>query len=908
MTNWKEEIRRRLATLKLEPAREIEIVDELSQHLEDRNIELLASGSTAEEARHAVLSELSQSDLLARELLRVEQSIAQDPVVLGGARRKNMIGDFMQDLRYAMRILRTNLGFAAIAVLTLSLGIGANTAIFSVVNAVLLRPLPFYEPDRLATFWASSPERKLGKMQMTDRLFVFLREHNQTLENLAGYNGGNGFNLIGKGEPARLNGTVVTYGFFELLGNKPLYGRAFLAEEDRPGGANVAILSYELWQRQFGGDPKIVGKSLNLNNIPTEVVGIMPDKADFPEHTELWVPLGLNPDGPNESWYIDPIARLKPGLTTADAEREMAGLWNQYERVRNSQQSESRSWIKVKPLTQLVVGEVKTPLLVLLGAVGLVLLIACANVANLLLARATARNREIAVRCCLGASRWRIIKQLLTESLLLSLIGSGIGLLLALAGVQTFKGLVSSDVARIEQLDMTGVQLPRLEEIQINPTVLGFTFGVALLTGLLFGLVPALRAARVNLQDAIKEAARGSASRSTRRMNDLFVIGQLALSLVLLVGAALLLESSKKLLSVDPGFQAADVWTGRVDLPESKYPDDAHVRSFYTRLLESVEHLPGVRAAGVCQRLPFFGGGDGNAFSAEGLEPSPSEPLLDAWYRDVSPGYFEAMGIAMLSGRTFQETDSETSPLVAIVDETLARRFWPGEDAVGKRIRLGRSSWKTPLMTVVGVVGSVKHRSLDEDSRYYVYWPVSQDVRSSMYLVLRTDRHPEAVTSAVIDRLSALDPELPLFEVLTMDKAVSYSLTARRLTSNLLAGFAITALVLAMIGIYGVTSLNVNNRTREFGIRLALGARRRDVLSLVIGQAMRLALVGTAVGLISALWLTGFLKSLLFNVQPFDPLIFTAVAVILIAVAFVACYLPARRATRVDPMVALRCE
>ena len=907
MIDWKEEIRSRLVGLKLEPAREIEIIEELSQHLEDRYRELLNGGSTEGKARGAVLAELSQCDLFARELHRVEHGVTQEPVVLG-ARRMHMIGDLWQDLRYAMRMLRKNPGFTAIAVLTLALGIGANTAIFSVVNAVLLRPLPFHEPDRLATFWASSPEERLRKLQWTDRLFAFLNEHTQTFEKLAGYNGGNGFNLTGKGEPGRLNGTVVTYGFFELLGKKPLYGRAFLPQEDRPGANNVAILSYQLWESQFGGDLEIVGKSLNLNNVPTEVVGIMPPKFDFPEHTELWVPLGLNPNGPNESWYIDPIARLKPGVTTADAEREMAGLWNEYERLRNSPQSESRSWIIVRPLTQLVVGEVKTPLLILLGAVGLVLLIACANIANLLLARATARSHEIAVRCCLGASRWRIIKQLLTESLLLSLIGSGIGLLLAFAGVQAFKGLAPGDAARIEQLDMTGVQLPRLEEVQVDPTVMGFTLGVALLTGLLFGLIPALRAARVNLHEAIKEAGRGSASRSTRRVNDAFVIGQLALSLVLLVGAALLLESFKNLLSVDPGFRAGNVWTGRVDLPTNKYPDDAQVRSFYGRLLESVEHLPGVRAAGLCQRLPFFGGGDGNMFSAEGLEPSPSEPLLQAWFRNVSPGYFDAMGIPLLSGRTFLESDTDTSPLVAIVDETLARRFWPGEDPVGKRIRLGRAAWKTPLTTVVGVVASVKHRSLDEDSSYYVYWPVSQDVCSSMYVVLRTESHPEAITSAVINRLAALDPELPLFEVLTMDKAVAYSVTARRLTNNLLAGFAITALLLAMIGIYGVTSLNVSSRTHEFGIRLALGARRVDVLRLVIGQAMRLALGGTAVGLVSALWLTSFLKSLLFNVKPIDPLIFTAVALILIAVAFVACYLPAHRATRVDPMMALRCE
>jgi len=815
---------------------------------------------------------------------------------------------FIQDLRYGVRMLAKNPGVTFIAVIALALGIGANTAIFSVVNAVLLRPLPFQAPDRLATFWASSPDEKPRRMQWPDRLFAFLREHNQTLETLAGYNGGNGFNLTGRGEPERLNCTVVTYGFFELLGKEPLHGRAFLPQEDRPGANSVAILSYRLWQRQFGGDAEIVGKSLNLNNVPTEIVGIMPAKFDFPDRTELWVPLGLNPDGPNESWNIDPIARLKPGVTMAQATQEMAGLWNDYARMRNSPEA-ARPWIIVTPLAQLVVGEVRTPLLVLLAAVGLVLLIACANIANLLLARAAARSREIAVRCCLGASRWRIIKQLLTESLLLSMMGSAMGLVLAMAGVRAFKGFGPGDRAsRLEQLDMSGVQLPRLEEVHVDPTVMVFTLAVAVLTGVLFGLAPALQASRVNLHEAIKDTARGSASRSTRRLNDVFVVGQLALSLVLLVGAALLLESFKNLLSVDPGFRASNVWTGRVDLPTNNYPDDARVRGFYGRLLESVEHLPGVQVAGLCQRLPFFGGGDGNTFSAEGREPPPNEPLLQAWYRDVSPGYFEAMGIPILSGRTFSGADTDTSPLVAVVDETLARRFWPGENPIGKRIRLGRAAWKTSLMTVVGVVASVKHRSLDEDYSYYVYWPVSQDVRSSMYVVIRTESHPEAITSAVVNQLSALDPELPLFEVLTMDRAVDYSLTAKRLTNNLLAGFAITAMLLAMIGIYGVMSLSVNSRTREFGIRLALGAGRFDILRLIIGQGMRLAIGGTAVGLIGALWLTSFLKSLLFNVNPVDPLIFTAVALILIAVAFLACYLPARRATKVDPMVALRYE
>ena len=907
MPNWKEEIKRRLANLKLGPARETEIVEELSQHLEDRYADLLANGATEQEAYRTALVELRESDLLTRELEEVERQVKREPAVFGATRSKITEGA-LQDLRYGARTLARSPGFTAIAVVTLALGIGANTTIFSVVNGVLLRPLPFAEPDRLATFWVSSPQEGMRKMEWTDHLFAFLRERSQTFEKLAAYDGGNGFNLTGKGEPVRLNGTVVTYGFFELLKQLPLKGRTFFPEEDKPENNSFAILSYGLWQQRFAGDPEIIGQSINLNNTPTEIVGVMPPGFEFPEHTELWVPVGLNPDGPNESWYIDPIARLKPGLTTADAEREMVALWQEYATLRHWSQGQSRSSIFVRPLMQLVTGEVRTPLLVLLGAVGLVLLIACANIANLLLARATARTREIAVRCCLGASRSRIIRQLLTESLLLSIIGSVAGLLLAFTGVRAFKHLSTAEALRIEQLDLTGVQLPRIAEVRVDPIVLTFTLAVALLTGVLFGLAPALQAARVNLHEAIKDGARSSASRSSRRVNDAFVIGQFALSLVLLVGAALLLESFKKLASVDPGFRAENVWTGRVDLPTNKYADDAAIRRFYSGLLARVESLPGVRAAGLCQRLPFFGGGDGNVFSAEGREPPDSDPLLNAWFRDVTPRYFEAMSIPLLAGRTFLETDTVKSPLVAIVDEKLARQFWPGEDAIGKHIRLGRKSWGTPPMTIVGVVASVKHRSLDEDSNYYVYWPVSQDVRSSMYLVIRTVTTPEAMTSSVVSEVQGLDPELPVFEVFTMEKAVAYSLTAKRLTNILLAVFAVTALLLATVGIYGVMALNVSSRTQELGIRLALGARPVDVLRLVLNQGVRLVLIGVSIGVGGALWLTRFIQTLLFNVKPTDPLIITAAAIVLSVVALVACFVPARRATKVDPMVALRCE
>ena len=809
-----------------------------------------------------------------------------------------------QDLRYSVRMLMKRPGFALIAVITLALGMGANTAIFSVVNAVLVRPLPYPEPDRLMTFWVTSSGEGLRKMEWTEGLVAHFRERTQAFENIAAYDGGSGFNLTGRGEPRRLSGTTVTHDFFRVLRQNPLHGRTFLPQEDTRGNSNVTILSYDLWRRQFGSDPAIVGQSLILNNVPTVVTGIMPAGFDFPNGTDLWVPVGLDPQDFNQ-WYIEPIGRLKPGVTMANAQREIDALWNGIARERNYPSSGPDFILSVTPLMQLVVGRARTPLLVLLGAVALVLLIACANVANLLLAKATARRREIAVRCCLGASPWRIVRQLLAESMLLSLIGCGVGVLLALWGVEGFKRLAATDASRIEQLDLLAVPLPRIEQVQVNLKMLVFSVAVAVLTGLLFGLAPALRASRSSLNEAMKEGGPTSASVSSQRLNNAFVIAQVAISLVLLVGTGLLLRSFRNLLSVDPGFRPENVWVGRLDLPTNRYKNDTEVRRFYGQLLERVHLLPGIRTAGLCQRLPFFGGGDGNVFAAEGHELRPDKQAPTIWWRDVSTGYFAAMGIPILQGRPFQESDTDTSPRVAIVDEKLAHTFWPSEDPIGKRIHF---AWGGDWMTVVGVAASVKHASLDEDSRPYVYWPVSQDVRSSMYLVLRTSGAPEGLTAAVRSQLSTLDAELPLFEVTTMERAVARSLSTRRFTNLLVACFGATALMLAMIGLYGVMALNVSSRTNEFGIRLALGAQASDVVKLVMGRAVRLTLTGVVIGSLASLALMRLMRNLLFGIGATDPLTFGAAVVLLIAVALVACWAPVRRAAKVDPLMALRYE
>ena len=801
-----------------------------------------------------------------------------------------------------MRMLLRKPGFFAIAVITLGLGIGVNTAIFSVVNSVLFKPLPLQDPDRLATFWLSAPGKGLGEVNVPQGLFAYYRDRCHSFESMAAYDTGSA-SLTGRGEPERLSCANVTFEYFSVLGRAPFLGRAFLPQEDTPHNNNVVILSYDLWQRRFGGETTILEKSINLNNQSFVVVGVMPPDFDYPHpaersefpHIEMWVPLGL--DRENISyWNYSVVGRLSSGVTTADAQREIAGLSDDFFREHNfPKEGDVGTIAVVVPLTQRITGGVRTQLLMLFGAVGFVLLIACSNIANLLLVRATSRSREIAIRSCLGASRLRIVSQLMIESLLLAVIGASVGLFLAVWGVEGIKTL-------------SGTSVPRLQTVQFDWQVLLFTVGVALATGVLCGIAPALRASKVDLQEALKDGARGTLSGSSKRLNNGFVIAQIALSLVLLIGAGLLLTSFRKLLSIDPGFRSENVLSGRVELPEIKYPDRDQIRSFYNQLVERVQSLPGVRVAGLCNVVPFSGGGDGDEFTVEGQEPGPGDAVKIAWCRNATPGYFAATGIPILRGRAFQDSDTPTSLRVAVVDEKIARSYWPTEDPIGKRVRIGRANRGNPWLTVVGVVASVKNRKLDEDARYYVYQPFSQSIDRETTLVIRTDRNPEALVGGMHREVAALDPELPLYDVETLEHAVSRSLSTKRLTNLLLTGFAMTALLLAALGIYGVMSLNVSNRTNEFGIRLALGAQPSDVLKLVVRQGMILALIGVGLGLIAAFGLTRFMESLLFEVSTTDPITFFGVAILLTGVALMACFIPARRATKVDPMVALRYE
>ena len=803
----------------------------------------------------------------------------------------------MQDLRYGARVLLKKPGFTLIAIITLALGIGANTAIFSVVNAVLLRPLPLPEPERLMVFFHLAPAQGVGELALNDAHFAFYRDRSHSFEKMAAYED-DGFTLTGAGDPEVVIGARVTFNYFDVLGQPPLHGRAFLPQEDTPVTNNVVILSYGLWQRRFGGELNILGQAIKLNNRPATVVGIMPPGFDFPNQAErvsqtaqvqLWVPKGLRPQDTSHN-NLMAVGRLKPSVTLADAKREITSLLPDFARQFNKTFSPDTN-TAMMPLERRIVSEVQTPLLVLLGAVAFVLLIACTNLANLLLARANSRNRELAVRQCLGASRSRIARQLLTESFLLAAGGTVGGLFLAVWSVDALKNLAAANI-------------PRIESSRLDWTVLLFTCIVALITGLLCGLAPALRGARIDLQDAIKEGARGSPSRFNRRLNNAFVISQLALSLILLIGAALLLQSFKNLLAVNPGFQPDNVLMGQVSLPENRYRTRAQVSAFFQQLLDRVRSSSGVQAAELTRVVPFSGNGVGGPFTVEGHEPAPGEVAKDAWLRSVTPGYFAAMGMPIKTGRTFQSSDTETSLPVAIVDEKLVRMYWPDGDPTGKRIRIGDGTW----LTIIGVVPSVKNRKLDENTKPYVYRPISQWVNRDLSLVVRFSNDPASLIPTIRKQLASLDPELPLSDVSTIEQAMARTLITKRLTNLLFAGFAGTALLLALLGIYGVMSLNVGSRTNEFGIRMALGAQRGDVMKLVIKQGMKLTLVGVLIGMGGALAITRFLKTLLFEVSSTDPLTFALFALLLTAMALLACWVPARRATKVDPMAALSNE
>jgi predicted permease len=860
---------------------EHELDAEVSSYLNQLIDEKIEGGMSPASAHRAAMIELGGVDQVKEQVRDV--------------RLGSTIEQVWQDTRYALRMLRKNPSFTAIAVITLALGIGVNTAIFSLVDGILLRPLPYQQPDRLVRLVQSQRQLGLDRWNLSQASFAALRDNNHSLEAVAAYST-SGANLTGDDEPERVSIGTVSADFFKVLGIPPIRGRAFRAGEDTPGNNGVCIISFGFWQRRFGGDPNIIGRSLNLNSAPAEVIGVMPASFSFPRpETEIWTPIALNPTR-SAPYFLRAVARLAPGVAPSEAEAETTGVLWDYAR-QHPDISESRipldqgSALKtiVTPLKETIVGNTQKPLLILLCAVGLVLLIACANVANLLLARATSRVREIAVRFALGASPSRVARQLLTESLVLAFIGAAAGVMLAWLGVRM-----------LDRLPLDGI--PRIEVVTVDGRVLAFTAGIGLLTGLLFGLMPALRAYRMGIVAGMHEGGRGGTS--SRRSNNVLVAAQFALSFVLLIGAGLLLKSFQRLQSVELGFNPEKLLTMVVSLPARKYSKPQQSLQFYQSLGDRLRSLPGVRAAGLTTNIPFVGDGNTDNFIVEGHE-SEGGAGVQTQLLSITPGHLQAMGIALLGGRDFVETDNSDSQPVAIVDETLARMYWPDGDALGKRVETtGDMQW----MTIVGVAGGIKQDGFAEELQPHIYMPLAQSPSLLVKLVVRTDGSPNATIGAIRTAVSELDPSIPVFSIRTMHDVMDRTLNSQRLTNLLLTSFAALAVLLAAVGIYGTMSLYVGSRKNEFGIRLALGAPPVVLLRSVLREGMVLIAAGVAIGLAGALALTRTIASLLFQVSPTDPIVFTGVPLILVVVALTACFVPARRASRVDPITALRHE
>jgi len=806
-------------------------------------------------------------------------------------------------------MLLKNPGFTLIAVLTLGLGVGANTAIFSVVNGVLLRPLPYHEPEHIVTLLND------GRFPVSPANFLDFRANSHSFAQMAAAEAWGGA-LTGADRPEAISGLRMGEGLFGLLGEQPLLGRTLQAEDYQQGKDHVLVLSHKLWQRAFGGDPNIIGRNITLSGESYAVVGVMPARFQFPPfwstRAEMWAPLDLRSrvtDRRGGSLRV--FARLKPGVTLQQAQAEIDAMNKQlalaYPEV------DTGLNIRVEPLNEKVVGNIRRALLVLSGAVGFVLLIACANVACLLLARAAARQREAAVRVALGAGRWRIVRQLLTESLLLSLSGAALGMLLAVWGVEWLTALLAGNSSSFS------VRLPRLNEIRIDAAALGFTFAVSLATSLLFGLAPALAASKPDLNQTLKESGRGT-SGGRRRLRETLVVAELALALVMLIGAGLLMNSFLKLQAVDPGFNPRDVLTMTVSLAgASQYVGPAR-EAFYRQLTDRLTALPGVESASAINHLPLAGDWWGTSLAIEGRPLPPPGQEVIVIFRVSRPGYFQTMGIPLRAGRDFTERDTPDAPGVAIINETLARRHWPSEDPIGKRVTLDgpRDNSRPPQwLTVVGVVKDVKQNSWTDAPSNEIYIPF-QHSRSffrgtaghytSMTLVIRTSVEPQSLAAAAQETVRSLDRNLPVSGVATMDQVIADTLWQPRFNLRLIGIFAALAMTLAAIGLYGVMSYSVAQRAREVGLRMALGAQRGDVMKLVVGQGMKLAFAGVALGLLASAALTRLMEKLLFEVSATDFSTFALIAVLLTIVALLACWIPARRATKVDPMVALRCE
>ena len=807
----------------------------------------------------------------------------------------------IQDLRYGVRMLIKSPAVTTVAVIALTLGIGANTAIFSVVHAVLLRSLPYSDGDRLAIVWEHRHDGKDNPQNVINLGNYFdWKEQNTVFTDMAAFFDRN-VNLTGDGQPEEVPSQIATPNLFSLLGLNAIKGRTFLPDDGKTD-QRVVVISYDLWQRRFGGDANIVGRRIILNNQPNEIIGVLgPDAGWFVQKgsminhpPQIWSPWQISNElRQRRGRFARAVARLKPGVTVEQAQNEMNVIGA---RLEQQYRDFNANWgVTVVPLRTQFTGEIRKPLLILLGAVGCVLLIACANVANLLLARAASRKREIALRAGLGASRWRIARQLLTESVLLSLVGGSLGLLLAIWGT---RALLSLSPPELLEIRSTTVNLP----------ILGFTIALTLLTGIVFGLFPAFEASRFDLSEPLKEGGKAIIGGTrAQRMRSIFVVAQVALALVLLVGAGLLMKSLNRLQSVEPGFDPNNLLTVRVNLPQRKYDTDPKVINFFKQAVDQIRAIPGVQSAGAINTLPFDGPYSGTDLNIEGQPKRPPGQDLSTGVVVTDANYFQTMHIPLKRGRLYTPQEVLEMRHVVVVNEAFAREIFPGQNPIGQRVTIDMKDDNQPS-EIIGIVGDNKHKSLDSDVEPMAFWPHAELVYPGMTFVIRTQGDSTSIAATIRNIIHQIDPEQPIGQVATMPALMSKSVARAKFNSTLLAIFSIVALVMAAVGIYGVMSYSVLQRTHEIGVRMALGAQRADVLKLMLKQGTLLATAGVVVGLAASLGLTRIISTLLFNVGATDKITFTAVPAGLFAIIFIASYIPAWRATRVDPLVALRYE
>jgi len=885
--HWQYTIPLRLRSLFRRTATDQELDEELWDHVQRKTEQYVANGMAWREARRMALLEMGG----------VEQTKEQ----CRETRRVNWLHDFVQDLRHGFRMLRKSPVFTAVAIVTLALGIGANTAIFSIVDAVLLQTLPYPDPDQLVLIFNVPLNQPDSLSGISYRDFTQCREQNRVFSEMAG-NSFHDLTLTGAGEPSIVNTADVTPQIFPLLSAKPLAGRTLLPEDGKQGAAPVAVVSENLWHSRFGSDPALIGQSITLDMRPFTVVGILPASFRYPDgapRQDVWISVAQDPlFGPRlpqpGSRVLAGIGRLKPGVSLAQAQAEMHTLGT---RLANEFPAEdSGLTIRIEPYRQVVVGDVKSPLLILLGAVGLVLLIACANIANLLLSRATTREREIAVRIALGAGRARIVRQLLTESALLGLLGGVAGVLLAACSVWSLRPFLPSDVTQIKP-------------IQVGGSVLAFALVLSLAAALAFGLAPALLATLSNLQANMKEGGERSGQRYGQHVRSFLAIAEISLAVVLLVAGGLLIRSFALVNSVNSGFDSKSVTEAEVSLPQFQYATPQQWTAFSNELLARLHAQPGLRDSALAAPLPMDRQGEATmAFSIVGDPPLPPGKSPTADYATVSPDYFRMMRIPLLRGRFFSDQDSPSNPKVAIISKTLARRYFPDQDPLGRQMRFGFPPNSNVSREIVGIVGDVRDVALSREPGPMMYVPFAQAPLYGGEVIVRSPLSASSVAAGIRQAVRSIDKNLPVTDIESLDDALGQSISQERFRTFLVGSFSAIALVLAAVGIFGVVSYSTSQRTHEIGIRIALGAGRREILRLILGQGTKLALFGLGIGVVAAFLLTRLMSSLLYGVSATDPVTFAAVTVILLTVALTACYIPARRAMRVDPMVALRYE